>query len=180
MPADLTPAEQEVLTKIARQIRGLRDFLNNSQLPHDASRLNDWYSFLESAKAILGNFNNDVSFVATLLAKVYLVGKHPGLEFNAAAKSQSAPGLDIDVSTRDGKRVIGEVKTVDPYQLKDFGAQQLSSLKKDFAKLSTASADQKYLFLTEIRAFELVKAKYQKSLAGVTVVCLADGKKLVL
>ncbi len=107
----------------------------------------------------------------------WLENRFPGLEFDASSKSQSAPGLDIDVRTPDGNRVSGEVKTVDPYNQKDFGANQRAAFFKDFSKLAGAAADHKYLFLTEPRAFDVVKAKYQKQLAGVTVVCLVDGRE---
>lgn len=95
------------------------------------SRLDGWFNFLKITKSILGNFNNDVSFLATLLAKIYLVTKHPGVEFDAAFRSQSAPGLDIDIWLPEGRQVIGEVKTVEPYGENDFGAQQRNSFVRD-------------------------------------------------
>lgn len=177
MPSSLIPGEEKLLEEISEKIRDLRGFLNKFELPHDTSRLDGWYHFLNATKATLGNFNNDVSFVATLLAKLYLEKCFPGLKFDASSKSQSSPGLDIDVRTPDRNRVSGEVKTVDPYNQKDFGANQRATFFKDFSKLAGAAADHKYLFLTEPRAFDVVKAKYQKHLAGVTVVCLSDGRE---
>ena len=177
MPSDLTPREEKSLNEIGEKIRELRDFLNKYELPQDAARLDGWFHFLNVTKSILGNFNNDVSFVATLLAKLYLKKHFPALEFDAASKSQSAAGLDINVLTASGERIIGEVKTVDPYNEKDFGANQRSTFLKDFAKLFAAAADHKYLFLTEPRAFDVVEAKYRKHLAAVTVVCVSDGRE---
>ncbi len=120
-----------------------------------------------------------MSFAATLLAKQYLAKKHAGFTFDAAEKSQSAPGLDIDLRLTDGKRIVGEVKTVEPYQADDFGSQQRNSFEKDFAKLTKAVADNKYLFLTAPRAFEVVQAKYRQQLVGTTFVCLTDGREFV-
>jgi hypothetical protein len=177
MPTYVTPREEESLNQIAKKIRALREFLNEYDLPADRSRLDGWLTFLNLTKGVLGNFNNDISFVATLLAKMFLVNAHPGLDFDVASKSQSAPGLDIDVRLPPGSRIIGEVKTVEPYKENDFGSQQRDAFKRDFVKLSKAAADYKYLFLTQPRAFEVVSAKYRQWLSGVTVVCLADGRK---
>lgn len=127
MPFDLTHAEESSLKEIAEKIRELREFLNKCEPPADSSRLDGWFDFLNLAKVILGNFNNDVSFAATLLAKQYLARKYAGFTFDAAEKSQSAPGLDIDVRLADGKRIVGEVKTVEPYKEDDFGSQQWRS-----------------------------------------------------
>lgn len=179
MPSDLTRAEEGSLNEIAEKVRALRDFLTTHELPADSSRVDEWFRFLGITKAILGNFNNDVSFVTTLLAKFYLAQKHAGLIFDAAEKRQSAPGLDIDVRLVDGKRIIGEVKTVEPYQLTDFGAQQRAAFLKDFAKLANAAADYKYLFLGTARAFEVVRERYREELKGVQVVCLTDNKEFL-
>lgn len=179
MPVDLTATGEQALKEITEKIRELREFLNMYELPTDTSRLDGWFNFLNLTKTILGNFNNEVSFVATLLAKLYLVRKHAGFTFDAAGKSQSAPGLDIDVRLPDGRRIIGEVKTVEPYKETDFGAQQQNTFQKDFAKLSKTIADYKYLFLTEPRAVDVVEARYRKHLPGVTVVCLSDGREFI-
>lgn len=94
MAFDFTRAEESSLSEIAEKVRELREFLGKYELPADRSRLDGWFNFLNIAKAILGNFNNDISFAATLLAKLYLVKKHVGLTFDAAQKSQAAAGLD--------------------------------------------------------------------------------------
>src|SRR5260370_341565 len=162
MPPNLTPGEDKLLAEIAEKIHNLREFLNKFELPHDTSRLDGWYYFLNATKAILGNFNNDLSFVATLLAKLYLENRFPGLGFDASSKSQSSPGLDIDVRIPDGNRVSGEVKTVDPYNQEDFGGNQRATFLKDFLKLPVVAANHKYLFLTEPPAFDVVKPKYRQ------------------
>ena len=69
MAFDFTRAEESSLSEIAEKVRELREFLGKYELPADRSRLDGWFNFLNITKAILGNFNNDISFVATLLAK---------------------------------------------------------------------------------------------------------------
>jgi hypothetical protein len=175
---NFTPAEEKALSDIAKKIAELRMFLGKYELPADTSRLEGWYHFLNVTRSILGNFNNDVSTIATLLAKRYLMNRFPGLEFDACAKRQGASGLDVNVVSENGQRIIAEIKTVDPYNPTDFGAAQRDAFLKDFAKLANTVADHKYLFLTEPRAFEVIQNKYLQRLASVTVVCLADGKEL--
>ena len=175
----VTPSEGTALKDIEGKVSELRVFLNKYELPSDTSRLDGWYYFLNAVKTILGNFNNDVSVVATLLAKSYLTKHFSHLEFDACIKRQGASGLDVNILTTDGRRIIGEIKTVDPYNLNDFGAQQRDTFQKDFDKLSKTTADHKYLFLTQPRAFEVIQRKYRQRLAGVTVVCLTDGREFI-
>ena len=65
------------------------------------------------------------------MAKQYLNTNYGIDDFDAAEKPQGAPGLDIDIKTRSGQRIIAEIKTIYPYQSDDFGAQQKNSFKKD-------------------------------------------------
>jgi len=174
----LTQNEREYCVQIAGRIEKLRHFLNARFLasPEIPS---EWYSFLAEFKTIQGNLNNDISFVATLLAKSHLQ-KLFQVSFDAAAKPQGAPGIDIDVQTNDGQRIVAEIKTTSPYQATDFGAQQAASFKKDFAKLAAAKAQHKFLFVTEQRAFEALRSpKYTCQISGVRVVLLPEGKERV-
>lgn len=135
-----------------------------------------WYEFLSELRDIQGNASNDLSFVATLLAKIYL-SKHFEISFCAAEKPQGAPGIDIDCRTPTGERVVAEIKTTKPYQLADFGAQQAAMFKKDFEKLAAADAKHKILFVTEPRAFEVLKKpKYLNLMSGVRIVLLKTGE----
>ncbi len=170
----LTSREEEYSRQVSVRIESLRQFLNTRSVDAlDAST--EWLKFLSEFKTIQGNLNNDVSFMATLLAKEYLVA-HFSLQFDAAEKPQGAPGIDIDVRTADGKRIVAEIKTTAPYQLNDFGANQATSFKKDFAKLKFAQADCKFLFVTERRAFEVLKKlKYTRQIPGVRIVLLPAG-----
>ncbi len=86
--------------------------------------------YLHSIKSIQGNFNNDIGFVSTLLAKQYLEKTYDLQGFNAADKPQGAPGLDIDVKLQDGRHLVAEIKTTSPYKSNDLGAQQINSFKK--------------------------------------------------
>ncbi len=126
-------------------------------------------------KQIQGNLSNDLSFVACLMAKRYLAQHHGVSDFDAAAKAQGAPGVDIDVRVTDGPRIVGEIKTTDPYLPNDFGAQQKLKFREDFAKLNKIPADVKYLFVTEVRTYEILVKKYASEIPGVRIVLLKDG-----
>ena len=173
--ASLTPAEQRYCEDIARRIDRIRQLLGDKTLG-DPNSPALWYDFLSELRNIQGNSSNDLSFVATLLAKRYL-SQHFQISFCAAEKPQGAPGIDIDCTTSDGERIVGEIKTTKPYQSTDFGAQQAAMFKKDFSKLSTAEAQHKFLFVTESHAFEVLKkSKYAKLMLGVRVVLLKTGE----
>jgi hypothetical protein len=101
-------------------------------------------------KLTLGNRNNDASFIATLLAKRYLIAQFQ-IGFDAAARPRGASGIDIDLMTPNGERVIAEIKTTLPYGLKDFGAAQGASFKRDFEKLKMTHARHKLLFVRKSR-----------------------------
>ena len=172
----LTDREQKYCDEIADRIDRLRALLTAKSLGRQGSPA-VWYDFLAALKQIQGNTSNDLSFIATLLAKHYLAQKHQ-VSFCAAEKPQGAPGIDIDVTTPNGQRVIGEIKTTTPYQAVDFGAQQAEMFKKDFAKLAAAKAKYKYLFVTESTAFEVLKKpKYLKLMPGVRIVLLKTGEE---
>jgi hypothetical protein len=172
----LTEREQRYCSDIADRVAQVRDFLSANTLadPPDPTQ---WHSFISALRKIQGNISNDGSFIAALLAKQYLRSKF-GIEFDAAAKPQGAPGIDIDVKSADGHRVVAEIKTTVPYQASDFGAQQAASFKKDFAKLAISDAVHKFLFVTDSVAFEALKRdKYTKLMPGVRIVHLASGRE---
>ena len=160
------------MKEIQSKLSQVRDHLSEHEFP-SLDKTSFWYSYLATIKSIQGNFNNDISFLATLMAKQYL-GRRYGLQnFDAAEKHQGAPGLDIDVQLPDGQRLIAEIKTTSPYKSNDLGAQQKATFKKDFVKLANAEADVKLFFLTELKTFELMKKpKHRSQLSGVTVILL--------
>lgn len=168
----LTPNERKQLAAVERRQSELRAFLLQQARPLSDGPLSDWFTFLSAIKQITGNASNDLSFIATLLAKEYLCSVLVMAPFDAALKPQGAPGLDIDERTRSGERVVAEIKTTVPYLGTDLGAQQKTAFRKDFAKLQLAEAPHKFFFLTDARAFEVVIRKYAADLAGVSVVLL--------
>ena len=118
----LTQLERAQAEAIATRVAELRAFLQGHDLGDEGDPAR-WYNFLSTIKLIQGNLSNDISFMATLLAKAYLVRRFHLADLDAAEKAQGAPGLDIDVCTRDGHRIVGEIKTTVPYGARDFGAQ---------------------------------------------------------
>ena len=172
----LTEGEQRYCSDIADRVAQVRDFLNANTLaqPPDPTQ---WHSFISTFRKIQGNISNDGSFIATLLVKEYLRSKF-SVDFDAAAKPQGAPGIDIDVKSAEGDRIVAEIKTTVPYQASDFGAQQAASFKKDFAKLAASDAMHKFLFVTDSTAFEALKRdKYTRLMPGVRIVHLASGRE---
>ena len=172
----LTPKEEVYRLQIFRRIESLGKFLNDHSLrTSDTPAI--WYQFMSEFKTIQGNLNNDMSFISTLLAKGYLVERF-AVNFDAAEKLQGAPGIDIDLKTSEGLRIVAEIKTTTPYQATDFGAQQAASFKKDFLKLVAAIADYKFLFVTDRRSFDVLKkSKYTKQISGVIIVLLPQGEE---
>ncbi len=169
-----------LLTEREKRYRqAIREKLANAKLVLDSATVDDegspaeWYSALNELKQTLGNINNDISFIVTLLAKLYLKKRFGLFDFDAAAKPQGAPGLDIDEILPDSRRVVCEIKTTTPYIRSDFGAQQKTSFDKDFRKLADAEAGLKFMFVTEDATFKILcRPRYAAKLSGVAVVQL--------
>jgi hypothetical protein len=168
-----TRPEAAYLERIRTRLAELREYLGGVSLSEE-SHISEWFSALAKIKAIQGNINNDLSFLACLLAKRYLE-KHFGLnDFDAAAKPQGAAGLDINVTVPSGKRLIAEIKTTVPYlnRINDLGAKQKESFRNDFAKLNNTAADYKFFFVTDKATFDVVKRKYSSEIPGVEIILL--------
>lgn len=90
--------------------------------------------------------------------------------------SPGTSGLDIDETTLEGERVVGEVKTTIPVGRDKLGAAQKAGMRKDFAKLRAAEAAHKYFFVTEEQAFDVVRRRHTGDLLGVTLVLLPQGR----
>ncbi len=168
-----TPNEQAYFEHIREHIALLHDYLNNNAAPLENDSV-AWFEFIAKMRAIQGNTSNDQSFLATLLAKTYLLSRFSFANFDAAEKAQGAPGLDIDVLTITGERIVGEIKTTVPYGKNDVGAQQKASFIKDFVKLNAAEADFKFFFVTDNRTYEIVQSRYAHLIPNVEVVLLKD------
>lgn len=166
----LTKGETDHLQVIVHRVEETRNFLcTKAPAGEDAGA---WFLYLAALKVIQGNSDNDLSFLACLLAKRHLETVHGAAPFDVADKAQGASGLDIDFRTVDGHRIIGEVKTTTPYKIKDFGGQQWTHIRADIHKLRTSEADFKYLFVTDERAHEILAMRYSIELAGIHLVCL--------
>ncbi len=168
----MTEAEQANLDRIQERLTHIRHLLNEQDIPNLNTPLLEWHAYLAALKAVTGNASIDMSFVASLLAKNYLQRNLSLPPFDIAAKAQGAAGLDIDMHTREGDRVVAEIKTTTPFGSTDLGAKQRSAFMKDFAKLRAANARYKFFFVTDARTFDLMRHKYRFQLAGVTVVHL--------
>jgi hypothetical protein len=167
----LTEREHRYCADIKDCIVRVREFLLSTELA-DSPAPKDLFQFLAMLREIQGNLSNDVSFAATLLAKEYLSAKFD-VTFDAAEKPQGAKGIDIDIQSPSGERIVAEIKTTVPYRDSDFGEQQRASFKKDFVKLAAATAMHKFLFVTDSRAYlALQKQKYLEQIPGVHVVNL--------
>lgn len=174
---ELTLAEKEYLDRSLKTLDDLKQFLCTETCSSDDISPQRLYSYLARAKIILGNLNLSISFAGNLMAKHYLMAKLSMFPFDAARKAQGAPGLDIDARTIDGKRVVAEVKTTDPYLIDDLGAAQKTEFRKDFEKLKNAVAEHKFFFVTEVKSFGVMKKKYAREIPGVTVVLLTTGEE---
>ncbi|PYV39175.1 MAG: hypothetical protein DMG06_23910 [Acidobacteria bacterium] len=88
------------------------------------------------------------------------------------------PRPSPDIHIRTGKdEVILEIKTTWPYGVNDFGAAQKREFQKDFDKLNASTADYRFLFVTEERTFNLLRAKYASKIPGVQIVDLMNGNE---
>lgn len=172
----IAATERRYLEAAAQRLERLRDFLDSHPVPAPEQNPAEWYDFLNVIKRLLGNFNHSLSLTATLLVKAYLTKEHADVQFDSAAQSHGGPGLDIDVTTGTGQRIVGAVKTLLPHDENDFGSQQKSAVLRDFEKLATARAEHKYLFLTAPETFDVVGTRYRQRVEGVVVVCLTDGR----
>jgi hypothetical protein len=174
----LSALEQRRSAIVHVKLKELRAFLTDNALDPEAHAA-DTYRFLSKLKSVLGNLNNHVSFVGTLMAKEYLSRLFEIGDFDAAAKAQGAAGIDIDFRTPDGKHIAAEIKTTFPYQ-PGFGAKQREMISKDVAKLRASNADVKFLFLTERLSFDAAKKIGAWAGANIHVVLLPTGDEYIL
>jgi hypothetical protein len=164
-----TIREKVMLSEIHAKINRLKQDL--IPLNFESMENVDLQRIMYQIKGILGNFNNDLSFLACLKAKEFLQDKFTEIKFDAAAKAQGAPGLDIDIIV-EGERLIAEIKTTTPYGENDFGSAQRDAFRKDFSKLKLATAKYKFIFVTERKTFEILSSKYKSEIAGIELVLL--------
>ncbi len=168
-----TVNELQKISNINNKIKSLKKFFIQNDLNSTSTIPQEWYDYLKKFKTILGNINNDISLISCLMVKEYLLNNHLFCdEIDVAKKPQGAPGLDIDEETKEGKRLIAEIKTTYPYGENDLGANQKKSIKNDFKKLKENEAEFKYFFVTEKKTYIILKKKYKKELEGIILVLL--------
>jgi hypothetical protein len=175
----LSAGERAYCDAIRTKVNALRSALASHSLPDDLDA-GQWLASLTEIKHVLGNFNNDLSFLATLLVKQYLQCRFGISNFDAAAKPQGAAGADVQARTPDGKRIIGEIKTTTPYQ-PGFGAAQRSMMLKDLARLAASNADYRFMFVVDTDSYKsLCGKKFASKAAGVELVNLVTEQSCVL
>lgn len=169
---ELTQSEKNSLNSILIKINNLKMYLDNNIFHCSSDNLKNWYNYLNEIKNIIGNFNDTLSFISCLMTKEYLLKEHSIRDFDVALKSQSAPRLDIDIYTINGKRIIAEIKTIKSISDTDLGSQQKTSIFNDIKKLKNTDSDYKYLFLTEINTYNIIRNKYKSEIIDIELVLL--------
>ncbi len=161
------------IEKIKLKISTLKKYVNENSF--EELNYRELFSYMESFKSMLGNYNNDISTLGCLMAKEYILNNHKfKVEFDILRKLQGASGLDIDEVTINGERIIGELKTTFPYKEKHFGAMQKLSINKDIDKLVNEIADYKYFFVTGMESFKILKSEFEISKYNIELVYLGD------
>jgi hypothetical protein len=177
--AGWTSNERDAIAKVSERVQRLRLFFAQNAPPAESATPEEWFGYLARFKDELGNFNNDVSLMATLMAKQYLEAHLDMVPFDAAKKAQGAPGLDIDQRTRSDERVVAEIKTTHPYKPDDLGAKQAESFMQDDTNLASADAQHKFFFVADSKTFEVLKKpRYRAWFHGVKVVLLPSGDEI--
>jgi hypothetical protein len=172
------PGEVRYCDNIRAKDLALRQFLSANSLCAPVSST-EWLTYLIGIKDILGNLNNDVSFTATLLIKTFLLNRFQIDDFDASAKLQGAPGIDVEAKTKAGQIIVGELKTTKPYQ-PGFGAAQRTSILKDLTRLSQSLADYRFMFVIDSGAYDaLVHKRLATKAPGVEIVDLVSGKSFL-
>lgn len=172
------PTKNEIneINAIYKKVNAIKEFMNSNEFPEQQSNIIEIFNYLDKLRSTQGNINNDISLIATLLSKEYIVKTHGGQwSFDAAEKKQGANGLDIDIQYDKQERLVAEIKTTVPYHQHDFGAAQRESIQRDIDKLNNASAQYKYFFVTNLRAYEILqKESYKNRMKNITLVLLTN------
>jgi hypothetical protein len=168
----LLPAEVAAIKDVHARIDALGRLLSERSSLPDQADLDAWLAHLAAVKRTLGHLSNDLSAVACVRARRELTIRHGVAPYDAAAKPQGANGLDIDVVSSDGSRIVGEVKTTTPVSPSHLGAQQRVQLRKDLRRLNAEDAGHRYLFVTDALTARLVCTSLAHELGHVEVVFL--------
>ena len=178
---------------MAKEFDSLKSFLNLAQeKTGDVLGVNEFWKKYNSVKEALGNFNNDMTSIACLMAKEWLfqnnlINCECMSKTDILESSVNAGGFDIDIINEDNQRIIGEVKTTSFYK-KDFGAMQKKGIIKDLVGLEKGAKEKeknhispkyKFMFVTDSKVFERIRTiaegkTKEKRLSRV----LSKGKKI--
>jgi hypothetical protein len=176
---ELTKSENHYCCKIRQKDRELRTFLGAHAID-DSFEPTELLRYLTGIKRTLGNLSNDLSFVATLLAKNYLERRFHIVDFDAGAKAQGASGVDVSAKTPEGKTVVGEIKTTTPYQ-PGFGAAQRIAILKDLARLANSAANHRLMLVVDPESFATLRSsRFAGKAPGVEVINLVSGEGFTL
>lgn len=172
--SEFTERENDGVVILNRRLYEIRSYLENIPEMAGPDLVERHLSYILGLQRVQGNIYLRTSFLGCLLAKQYLVSRFTMIPFDISMKPQGSPGLDIDEQTTTGERVIGEIKTTEPYGATDLGAQQKASFKKDFDKLNREKAQHKFFFLTSKKSYEITMSKMREKIPEVEVVLLGE------
>lgn len=185
--------QKQYMETMAKEFDSLKSFLNLAQeKTGDVLGVNEFWKKYNSVKEALGNFNNDMTSIACLMAKEWLfqnnlISCECMSKTDILESSVNAGGFDIDIINEDNQRIIGEVKTTSFYK-KDFGAMQKKGIIKDLVGLEKGAKEKeknhispkyKFMFVTDSKVFERIRTiaegkTKEKRLSRV----LSKGKKI--
>ena len=185
--------QKQYMETMAKEFDSLKSFLNLAQeKTGDVLGVNEFWKKYNSVKEALGNFNNDMTSIACLMAKEWLfqnnlINCECMSKTDILESSVNAGGFDIDIINEDNLRIIGEVKTTSFYK-KDFGAMQKKGIIKDLVGLEKGAKEKeknhispkyKFMFVTDSKVFERIRTiaegkTKEKRLSRV----LSKGKKI--
>jgi len=98
-----TQGEWDAIQGIADRLTRLQEFLNNNACPDAGATADDWFTFLASFKAILGNSSSDLGLVSCLMAKDYLSSR---FQLVPIESQEAAEGKRIDSTAHGHWRTI--------------------------------------------------------------------------
>ena len=160
--------EQDDFIEISKRLIKVRDYLNNSYSSYSISDLDDMLEDFINVKDLLGNLGSVINFLTLQKAKLFLEKKFNQNIPDILLKDVNTPGMKINFSLNNGKRVIAEAKTTTPIG-QTFGSKQREEISKVLDKLICSEADYKYLFVTNEDTARILHIEYSKELVGVTV-----------
>jgi len=170
--SNISILDESIKIKIFDKINMLKIFLNNNIIDCKNVTAKECYNYMNKIKSIIENYNTDISFISCLMAKEYLIDKYEIENFDIGSKSQTAPGLDIDLMTKDGIHIIAEIKATMSIRNSNLGSQQRDKICEDLRKLNEQNADKKYFFVTEQNTYNIIIKKLKRELNDIEIVLL--------